>query len=88
MLFMAEEHPSRSGKLGEWSAESGSSGVAGAVYEAPLKQWGLVGIWSGAGRALGGEAGYRLYAAGLLGACRLGQRGIRTTEAVRAVFQG
>lgn len=50
MLFMAEEHPSISGKLGERSAESGSSGVIGVVYGAPLKQWGLVGWGSGLGQ--------------------------------------
>lgn len=40
MLFMAEEHQSFSGKPGEGSG--GNSGVAGAVYEALLKQWGLL----------------------------------------------
>lgn len=33
---------------------------------------GGVGNWSGAGKALCGEAGYRLCEAGLLGACTLG----------------
>lgn len=47
MLFMAEEHPSISGRLGQWSAASGSSGVAGAVDEAPLKQRCLMGWRSG-----------------------------------------
>ena len=47
---MAEEHPSISGKLGEQSAESGSSGAAGAVYEASPKQWGPVRWGSGLGQ--------------------------------------
>ena len=50
-VFMAEEQASISGKLGEWSVASGSLGVAGAVYRASLKYWGLVGSETGLGQA-------------------------------------